>query len=220
MFEWPPFDYPQIPATVPTAEAGCSVEDFGAGDGFDLRALVQAQDPAVASTTQREIRPIFVNGQGGVLRWSLGVVPLSGVHVDAQIQVMFVDDDDNQISRWTGQQWHVETSIVMSARLPVPRRATKAWLRVLTLCDTAEGQWAEGEVRMEQIPADPPYVPPAVDPTFGDVSPEGVAAPAPSAGLPGGEANSPARRSPQVRWCQVNDSIRPDLTAKRNARDV
>ena len=214
MFEWPPFDYPEMAAVEPTV-TGCTLDAWAAG----LSELT-AEDPAVAATTTREVRPIFVAGQGGVLRWSVTVTPFGGVELDVQTQILFVDDDDGQVGRWTGQQHHIDAGAVLSARLPVPRRATKAWLKVLSLCDPAEGQWIEEDTRLEQIPADPPYVPPAVDPTFGDVSPEGVAAPAPSAGLPGGEANSQARRSPQVRWCQVNDSIRPDLTAKRNARDV
>jgi hypothetical protein len=214
VFEWPPFDYPEIAPVEPT-ETGCTLDAWAAG----LSELT-AEDPAVAATTTREVRPIFVSGQGGILRWSVSITVLGGAECDVQQQVIFVDDDDAQVDRWTGQAWTGQTGIILSARLPVPRRATKAWLKVLSLCDTAEGEWTEEDTRLEQIPADPPYIPPAVDPTFGDVSPEGVAAPAPSAGLPGGEANSPARRSPQVRWCQVNDSIRPDLTAKKNARDV
>ena len=211
---WPPDSYPEITAPTPTV-TGCTRNSTVSG-----LSTFTAQNPPVAASTSRLIRPIFVKGQGGVLRWSVTVTPLASVDLDVQAQVIFLDDDDAQVDRWTGPQWHIEAAIVLSARLAVPRRATQAQLKVLSLCDTNAGQWTEIDSRLEQIPDDDPYVPPAVDVTFGDVSPEGVAPPAPPAGLPGFEANSPARRSPQVRWCQLHDSIRPDLTPKKNAREV
>lgn len=211
---WPPASYPEITAPTPTV-TGCTRNSTVSG-----LSTFTAQNPAVDAVTTRLIRPIFVKGQGGVLRWSVTVTPLASVDLDVQAQVIFLDDDDAQVDRWTGPEWHIEAAIVLSARLAVPRRATQAQLKVLSLCDTNSGQWTEIDSRLEQIPADDPYVPPAVDVSFGDVSPEGVAPPAPPAGLPGFEANSPARRSPQVRWCQLHDSIRPDLTPKKNAREV
>lgn len=53
--------------------------------------------------------------------------------------------------------------------------------------------------------------------TFTEPSPEGVPAPEPPAGLPDAEANSPARRSPQVRAAQRLGSRRPDLLPKQAA---
>lgn len=211
---WPPDAYPTMTPVEPTV-SGCTLDDWTTG----LSELT-AQTPAVAAVTTRLVRPIFVKGQGGVLRWSVSVAPLGGVELDVQAQVIFLDDDDAQVDRWTGQQWHTAAGMVLSARLPVPRLATQAQLKVLSLCDTNAGQWTETDARLEQIPDDDPYVPPPVDELFGAVSPDGVAPPPPSAGLPGREANSPARRSPQVRWCQTHDSIRPDLVAKKNAREV
>ena len=143
-----------------------------------------------------------------------------GASMTAQAQVIFYDDDDAQVDRWTGPQLTIADAAVLLARQPVPRLATTVELKVLSLCDTNAGEWTEEDILLEQVPADDPYVPPAVDPTFGEMSPEGVAPPAPPAGLSGFEANSPARRSPQVRWCQLHDSIRPDLTPKKNAREV
>jgi len=211
---WPPASYPEITAPTPTV-TGCTRNSTVSG-----LSTFTAENPAVDAVTTRLIRPIFVKGQGGVLRWSVSVVPLSGVELDVQAQVIFLDDDDAQVGRWTGQEWHVDAGIVLSARLAVPRLATQAQLKVLSLCDTNSGQWTEIDSRLEQIPADDPYTPPAVDPEFGVMSPEGVAPPPPPAGLSGFEANSPARRSPQVRWCQTHDSIRPDLIDKKNAREV
>lgn len=211
---WPPADYPDLTAPTPTV-TGCTRNSTVSG-----LSTFTAQTPAVDAVTTRLIRPIFVKGQGGVLRWSVTVTPLASVDLDVQAQVIFLDDDDAQVGRWTGQEYHIEAAIVLSARLEVPRLATQAQLKVLSLCDTNAGQWTEYDSRLEQIPADDPYTPPGVDATFGDMSPEGVAPPAPPAGLPGFEANSPARRSPQVRWCQVHDSVRPDLTPKKNAREV
>lgn len=52
---------------------------------------------------------------------------------------------------------------------------------------------------------------------FTDLSPEGVPAPEAPSGLPGAEALSPARRSPQVRGAQRLGSRRPDLLAKQPA---
>ena len=175
-----------------------------------------------AVMTRYEDRHGFWKGTGG--DWSMPGQRITGVTggpaMEVQAQVIFLDDDDAQVDRWTGPAWTIEDSIVLSARLPVPRRATQAQLKVLSACGTPAATWTEYDSRLEQIPADDPYVPPAVDVFFGDMSPEGVAPPAPPAGLPGFEANSPARRSPQVRWCQLHDSIRPDLTPKKNAREV
>lgn len=211
---WPPADYPTM-APVEPAVTGCTLADWTAG----LSELT-AENPAAAAVTTRTVRPLFVNGQGGVLRWSVQAVPLGGAELDVQAQVIFTDDDGAQVSRWTGQQYHITAGATLSARLDVPRLATGAQLKVLSLCDTNSGQWTESDVRLEQVPADDPWTPQPVDAEFGLLSPDGVAPPAPSAGLPSFEAESPARRSPQVRWCQTHDSIRPDLTPKRNAREV
>lgn len=215
MYElWPPDSYPTIDPVQPTV-SGATLDAWAAGV-----SELTAQTPAVAVATTRVVRPIFVKGQGGILRWSVTLAPLGGIGMDVQAQVIFVDDEDTQVGRWSGPQWTVDAGIVLSARLDVPRLATKAQLKVLSTADTSAGEWTETDSRLEQIPAADPYVPPAVDDTFADVSPEGVAPPAPPAGLPGFEANSPARRSPQVRWCQINGSIRPDLVPKKNAREV
>jgi hypothetical protein len=50
---------------------------------------------------------------------------------------------------------------------------------------------------------------------WADVSPEGVPAPPAPAGLADREADSPARRSPQVRYAQRAVSRRPDLLPKQ-----
>lgn len=50
---------------------------------------------------------------------------------------------------------------------------------------------------------------------WADVSPNGVQAPEPPTGLPAVEADSPARRSPQVREAQRTGSVRPDLLARQ-----
>ena len=211
---WPPESYPVIAFSQPSV-TGCTRDAWA--DGL---TELSANNPAVAAVTTRLHRPVFVKGQGGLLRWSVTVTPLAGVDLDVQQQVLFFDDPAAQVGRWTGPQWHIEAGIVLSTRLVVPRTATTMELKVLSLCDTNAGDWTEQDILLEQVPSDPPYVPPARDEAFGDASSEGVAPPAPPAGLPGTDANSPARRSPQVRWCQVHDSIRPDLTPKRNAREV
>lgn len=55
-----------------------------------------------------------------------------------------------------------------------------------------------------------------IDPDgWGDVSPEGVPAPAAPEGLSDREALCPARRSPQVREAQRTGSRRPDLLPKQ-----
>lgn len=211
---WPPTSYPAL-AYVTPGKTGCTRDAWALG----LTELT-ANTPAEQASTFRSIRPLFVKGQGGVLRWNVTVTPLGGAELDVQQRIVWLDDDLAQVGRWTGQLWHIDAAMVLSARQPVPRLATSADLTVLSLCDTDGGEWTELDILQEQIPADDPYVPPPVDPTFGDLSPDGVAPPPPPAGLPGFEANSAARRSPQVRWCQINDSVRPDLVAKRNAREV
>lgn len=50
---------------------------------------------------------------------------------------------------------------------------------------------------------------------WADISPQGVPAPNPPAGLPATEALSPARRSPQVRQAQRLGSKRPDLLPRQ-----
>lgn len=211
---WAPDSWPAIAYAQPSV-TGCTRDAWA--DGL---TELSADNPAVAATTSRLHRPIFVKARGGVLRWSVAVTPLAGVHLDVTAQVLFADDTDAQVGRWTGQTWHIEAAMVLSAQVAVPRTATTMELKVLSLCDTNSGDWTEQDILLEQVPADPVFVAPPRDPSFGDTSPNGVAPPAPPAGLPGAEANSPARRSAQVRWCQAHDSIRPDLTPKRNAREV
>jgi hypothetical protein len=53
--------------------------------------------------------------------------------------------------------------------------------------------------------------------TYSEPSPDGVPAPEAPAGLPPAEAESPARRSPQVRAAQRLGSRRPDLLPKQAA---
>jgi len=210
---WPPADYPNLTAPTPTV-TGCTRNSTVSG-----LSTFTAQTPAVDAVTTRLIRPIFVKGQGGVLRWSVTVTPLACRPGRAG-----AGDLPRRRRRAGGPL----------DRPGVPHRSGDRAVGAATgatsgnagategaaVCDTNAGQWTEYDSRLEQIPADDPYTPPGVDATFGDMSPEGVAPPAPPAGLPGFEANSPARRSPQVRWCQLHDSIRPDLTPKKNAREV
>jgi hypothetical protein len=183
---WPPADYPNLTAPTPTV-TGCTRNSTVSG-----LSTFTAQTPAVDAVTTRLIRPIFVKGQGGVLRWSCagdrrwhrrragragaGDLPRRRRRAGGPVDRPGVP--------------HRRRRSVLSARLAVPRLATQAQLKVLSLCDTNAGQWTEYDSRLEQIPADDPYAPPGVDAAFGDVSPEGVAPPAPPAGLPGFEANS------------------------------
>lgn len=211
---WPPDAYPTITPAEPTV-SGCTLDVFT--DGL---SEMTANTPAEAAVTTRLIRPLFVKGRAGILRWSVTVTPLGGIELDVQAQILFLDDDDAQVGRWLGPQWHIDAGIVLSARETVPRLATQAQLKVLSTSDTNAGEWTELDSRLDQQPIDLPYTPPVYDPEFGTMSDNGVMPPAPPAGLPGLEANSPARRSPQVRWAQVNDSTRPDLVGKKNAREV
>jgi hypothetical protein len=52
---------------------------------------------------------------------------------------------------------------------------------------------------------------------IGEISSNGVPAPIPPAGMSEVEADSPARRSPQVRAAQQIGSARPDLLPKQSA---
>lgn len=55
---------------------------------------------------------------------------------------------------------------------------------------------------------------------IGEFSANGVPAPTPPAGLPEVEADSPARRSPQVRAAQRLGSRRPDLLPRQSGDDL
>lgn len=55
---------------------------------------------------------------------------------------------------------------------------------------------------------------------IGTLSPNGVPVPEAPAGLSDVEANSPARRSPQVRAAQRIGSKRPDLLPRQSADDT
>lgn len=55
---------------------------------------------------------------------------------------------------------------------------------------------------------------------IGTLSPNGVPVPEAPAGLPDVEADSPARRSPQVRAAQRLGSKRPDLLPRQAADDT
>lgn len=54
----------------------------------------------------------------------------------------------------------------------------------------------------------------------GEVSANGVPIPAPAASLPDDEADSPARRSAQVRAAQKIGSKRPDLLPRQSSMDA
>ncbi len=57
----------------------------------------------------------------------------------------------------------------------------------------------------------------ARDPAFSEPATGGVPAPIAPDGLPDAQAQSPARRSPQVRAAQLAGSRRPDLLPRRPA---
>lgn len=179
-----------------------------------------ADSPPVATATERDIRPLFLRGSAGILRFSVVVTPLAGASIEAQPQVLFDDDNGDQVGRFSGASRTTTDPVVLSMRVPVPRLASVAYLRVLSTLDTSAGQWTEQVVRLWQEPMPEPFVAPDRDPDFGTASPNGVAPSEPSVGLPDGEASSAARRSPQVRYAQLIDSVRPDLIEKRNAREV
>lgn len=207
--------FPTLTESTPVTVSGATLAST-----VDGVSTLTAQTPPVAAVTEREARVFFVAGSGGVLYWSVAVAPAGGMSLSAQAQVLFTDDDAAQVGRVVGPVKVGTAAVVLSVRARVPRLAVAATLRVASTAGNAGGSWTEESVRLYQVAAEAPYVPPLRDLEFGVVSPNGVAAPAASAGLPAGEALSPARRSPQVRYAQRIDSIRPDLLGKRNAREV
>lgn len=176
--------YPAPPATGRTVSGGTAVGDV-------ITATV------TTVTVTRTVTPLFVDGSAGNLAWSINVA------ADRDIT-------DITFRLQAGQERRAVTrpGRPASAILEIPAGDAAATLQFVATCPvgtvlTITEKWA-------QSPRPAPALVLA-DPDFGLPSPNGVAPPAASMALPASEADSPARRSPQVRAAQLASDSRPDL---------
>lgn len=154
-------------------------------------------------SVSRTVSPLFLCGEAGMLIWSITIT--ASLTVD-RVTFRAVSGPDRRAV--------VRTGAPASAVLAVIACDTPATLQVAATCPigavlTISEGWA-------QDPRPAPALMPA-EPGFGDASPNGVIPPPASAALSAFEAETPARRSPQVRAAQLSGSRRPDLLPRQNA---
>lgn len=182
--------YPEPPSGVVTV-SGATVS----GD------VLTATGTTVSVT--RTVQPLFVAGSAGRLVWSATVAADRAV---TSVTFRMTSDPARRAVTRGG--------VPASAVLEIPAGDAEVTLQIVVVCPvgaliTPAGRWL-------QVPVSDVGIMPA-DLTFGDVSPNGVLAPPPSAGLPIREAASPGRRSPQVRAAQAAGTRRPDLMTRASS---
>lgn len=156
---------------------------------------------ATSVSVSRTVRPLFIDGSAGRLVWSATVV------ADQPITSATF-----RITSSPARRAVTRGGNPASAVLEIPAGDADVVLQIAIVCPigtvmTISQRWLQAAL------ADVGIMP--ADRTFGDVSPNGVAPPPPSAGLPLREAASPARRSPQVRAAQAAETRRPDLMPRQ-----
>lgn len=183
-------------ASYPTPPASGWTVTGGTVAGSSITATVT--DVSVSRT----VAPLFLGGTAGLLVWSVTVTADRTID---EIVFKAVSGPDRAIA--------VRTGTPASAVLTVTGADTAATLQMMVTCPvgtvlTVSEGWAQTNRPADQIIA-------AV-PGFADASPNGVIPPPASAALSAFEADSPARRSPQVRAAQLAGSRRPDLLPRQN----
>ena len=189
--------YPVPPAAEPTLSGGTF-------DGDDIVAT------GSTVSLSRVVHPLFVEGSAGRLVWSCSVVavqPSPGGTLEGTFRMTAgivrasatrsTEDGDrlSAVLETAASDAPVTLQLVVECLPDTVLTVSERWLQVATY-----------EVGI--LPAAP---------GFGDVSPSGVTPPPPSAGLPPREAASPARRSPQVRAAQRQETRRPDLLPRQSS---
>ncbi len=187
MSERPP--YPSTPATARIVTGGTA-----AGD------TITATTTTVAIT--RTLRPLHIGGSAGLLIWTATV---TGAGITTALF---------RLSGSPTRATATRPGTPASAVLTLPAADAVVTATIVVTCTvgatiTVTDRWA-------QTPRpDTPVV--LADPDFGQLSGNGVPAPAPPVGMPVREATSAARRSPQVRAAQRGGLLRPDLLPRQNA---
>ena len=158
---------------------------------------------ATSVSVSRTVQPLFVGGSAGRLVWSATVA--ADVAITSATFRMTSEPARRAVTRGGAPA---------SAVLEIPAFDDEVVLQVAVVCPigavlTVSQRWVQ--VAREDVGIL------AADRTFGDVSPDGVQPPPPSAGLPVREAASPARRSPQVRAAQAAGTRRPDLLPRQSS---
>lgn len=154
-------------------------------------------------TITRTVTPLFIGGTAGRLVWAADVT------ADRAITAVVF-----RMTAGTPRTAATRPGAPASAVLELPGSDTPAQLQIVVTCPngtvlTVTDRW------VQDVPDAQPLVPARTG--FADASPNGAPTPAPSAGLPAREADSPARRSPQVRAAQSAGGRRPDLLARQNS---
>lgn len=178
-----------------------------------------AEDGVLTSTAtsvsiSRTVQPLFVAGGAGRLVWAASVT----TDVSSPDPIGPLTSVTFRMTSEPARREVTRTGIVAgssaSAVLEIPAGDPPVTLQIVVACDI--GIPMAFTDRWLQATREDVGIMPA-DLTFGDVSPNGVPAPPPSAGLPVREAASPARRSPQVRAAQSDGTRRPDLMARASS---
>lgn len=178
------------------------------GSGRTVSGGTAAGDTITATTTtvtvSRTVTALFIGGTAGRLVWAADVA------ADRAITgVLFRMTAGAQRSSAT------RPGAPASAVLELPGSDTAVQLQIVVTCPsgtvlTVTDRW------LQDLADTQPLV--TAQPGFADPSPVGAPVPAPPVGLAAREADSPARRSPQVRAAQTAGTRRPDLLARQNSQ--
>lgn len=199
--------YPVPPSDTPTLSGGTF-------DGDDIVAT------GSTVSLSRVVYPLFVEGSAGRLVWSCSVSAFQPGVLDASLDGTFrmtAGIVRASASRLSGplEDGPVSGSLNrISAVLETAASDAPVTLQLVVECLpdtelTISQRWVQvATYEVGILPATP---------GFGDVSPNGVTPPPPSAGLTPREAASPARRSPQVRAAQRQETRRPDLLLRQSS---
>jgi hypothetical protein len=182
--------YPDPPADAPVVSGGT----VGGG------GVITATATTVTVTTT--VHPLWIGGSAGVLMWTATALGSAALEVTfrmaarpARVSVVRSGVSTSAVLRLASLTVDVDVSVVVACQIGDTVTLTQAW---------AQTPAADRQVML-------------AEPGFGDASPNGVAPPPPSNGLPAREADSPARRSPQVRAAQLAGNLRPDLLPRQSS---
>lgn len=186
-------DTPYFPAP-PADDAVVSGGTVGGG------GVITATTTTVTVTTT--VHPLWIGGTAGTLVWTASVVGSAALDVTFR---MTASPARASVTR---------SGASTSAVLHLDALTADVDLAVVIACEIGD------TITVTQAWAQTPTVEPQVvlaEPGFADASPNGVIPPPPSNALPAREADTPARRSPQVRAAQRQGSLRPDLLPRQSS---
>jgi len=204
--------FPDPPSDSPVVSGGTT------GDG----GVITATATTVAMSTT--VHPLWICGTAGTLTWSVTVT--GDADLDNVTFTMTIGASRRQVARTSsgafsstafGPDFHTEaTPIGRSASAVLQLRALTPDVVLSLVVHCPIGTHLTVSQRWAQTPSIDSQVVLA-EPGSADASPNGVIPPPPSNALSAREADTPARRSPQVRAAQRKGVLRPDLLPRQSS---